>query len=739
MESRRPTYVFFLILLALASPITAWSIIKFPFELGAAAAIFGVAGLALSGAFRLQLPKSKVKLSAGDTFVFLAFLLFGPQAAVLFAVAEAAVSALAQGRGGAGPKNLKIAINMCIAAVSAFAMTATVVAVRGHAAPGPAALAAEYLALIALMGVTYFSAHTIFGLVYFRVCTGLPPLKINKQVFLNSFVVTMAAAFAGTVIWIGTQNPIYLAAAGGIGALVWGGRRLFAGKAASRRRPSAPGKNATKKTEAVPDQERIRELENYIAELEKRGRAMRETTEELRHAAYNDPLTGLPNRKSIAALISEMIGRDAGERSEFAVLHIDINRFKTLNESLGRSAGDRVIVCVAERLANLKGHGHTVGRIGGDEFGVLIPRFKSRGDVKRHAEKIARSMAQPIQLGNRQLFTGISIGLAFGPTGYANADEVLRDADIAMHQAKDKDTTLEMFDPGMHAMAVNKLELETDLRSAIERKEFEVYYQPIVNLQRARLEGFEALVRWNHPSKGLVSPADFIPIAESTGLIIPITKQILTAACRQMVAWQQDHAGMDHATISVNLSGAHFAQPNLVRQVAEVIDATGIPPGSLRLEITESSVMTNAERAIETLKGLRESGVRISIDDFGTGYSSLSYLQRFPIDTLKVDQSFVSTMEAGSENGEIVRTVIALAKVLGLSVVAEGIESIHQVHQLQILGCDYGQGYLFGRPLTAGDARRMVEDPNMWANILPISGYQAIPPELEYSDMRLAN
>ena len=736
MESRKAAYIYFFVLLSIASPITTWSILKFPPESAASVAAFSCVALVFSLLFRFQLPGSKVRVTAGDTFIFLAYLLYGPQAAVLFATAEAAFSTLTDRREGVSAGLSRVVINVCTAAISVFAMTAAVWAVRGDATPGTAALGADYLALIALMATSYFAANTSLGLTYLRVSTGISLLTIKKQVYVNAYAMTLGHAFAGTMVWLAAGHPVYLAAAAAA---------LLAAALVKLRPQKAAAVRSAAKKRAVPDaspktaQVRIRELEHYIAELEKRGRAMRETTEELRHAAYNDPLTGLPNRKSFAALINETIGRETTAKAEFAVLYIDINRFKTLNESLGRSAGDRVILCVAERLANIKGHGHIVGRFGGDEFGVLIPEFKSRSDVKRQAEKIARAMAQPIQLGSRQIFTSVSIGLAFGPVGYATADELLRDADLAMNHAKERQTPLEIFDPGMHATALNLLELETDLRSAIERKEFEVYYQPIINLQMARLEGFEALVRWNHPTKGLISPADFIPIAESTGLIVPITKQILKAACQQMVAWQQDHAGMDHATISVNLSGAHFAQPNLVRQVAEVIDATGIPPGSLRLEITESSVMTNAERAIETLKGLRESGVRISIDDFGTGYSSLSYLQRFPIDTLKVDQSFVSTMEAGSENGEIVRTVIALAKVLGLSVVAEGIESIHQVHQLQILGCDYGQGYLFGRPLTAGDARRMVDDPKMWANILPISGYQAIPPDIEYTEMRLAN
>ncbi|MBC7901712.1 MAG: EAL domain-containing protein, partial [Saprospiraceae bacterium] len=274
---------------------------------------------------------------------------------------------------------------------------------------------------------------------------------------------------------------------------------------------------------------------------------------------------------------------------------------------------------------------------------------------------------------------------------------------------------------------------ETDLRFAVERDELELFYQPVVGLCDTKLVGFEALVRWNHPTRGLISPNEFIPVSEDTGLIVPMTLQILKTACLQLVDWQKRFPSEDPMTVSVNLSGKHFSHPDLVQHIKTVLNETGITPGCLKLEITESAVMENAESAIVMLRQIRETGVQLSIDDFGTGHSSLSYLQRFPVDTLKVDRSFVNAMEDGSANGEIVRTVLALAKILKLNVVAEGIESIHQFHQLRVLGCEYGQGYLFSRPLPVPEIEKMLEGKFQWDNILPVKefGIRAQEPELK--------
>jgi len=298
--------------------------------------------------------------------------------------------------------------------------------------------------------------------------------------------------------------------------------------------------------------------------------------------------------------------------------------------------------------------------------------------------------------------------------------------------------TFVRLDQKMHTRAVHLLDLETDLRYAIERDELELFYQPIVGLDDLSLTGFEALVRWNHPTRGLIPPGEFIALSEETGLIVPMTVKLLERACCELAEWQHRSTSSRPLTMSVNISGKHFTEGDLTTQIKTVLAETEIDPSLLKLEITESAVMKNAEHAISVLTQIRETGVRISIDDFGTGYSSLSYLHRFPIDVLKIDRSFVSTMEDGSGNGEIVRTVIALATALNLDVVAEGIESIHQLHQLRVLGCEYGQGYLFSRPLPAKEVYRLLDDNTRWQGIAPTVSMPLVPKEGDYTHLPFA-
>jgi EAL domain-containing protein (putative c-di-GMP-specific phosphodiesterase class I) len=307
-----------------------------------------------------------------------------------------------------------------------------------------------------------------------------------------------------------------------------------------------------------------------------------------------------------------------------------------------------------------------------------------------------------------------------------------------MYHAKENEKDYVIFDKMMHTRAVTRMQLETDLRTAIERREFCAYYQPIVDLSTMRLAGFEALMRWNHPQRGLVPPGEFIPVCEDTGLIVPVTLWMLRESCSQLARWNKAFPETP-LMMSVNLSGKHFMQNDLVEQIRDVLSETRINPANLKLELTESAVMENAERVILMLRELKKLGVQLSIDDFGTGYSSLSYLHRFPIDTLKIDRSFVSEMETGSENGEIVRTIVSLAKTLRMNVVAEGIESIHQIHQLQILGCEFGQGFLFSRPVPLGDAEKLIVDNNRWQNIMPSPNISSLVHEREINHLEMAN
>jgi diguanylate cyclase (GGDEF)-like protein/PAS domain S-box-containing protein len=428
--------------------------------------------------------------------------------------------------------------------------------------------------------------------------------------------------------------------------------------------------------------------------------------EQLLHDAFHDALTGLPNRALFMDHVKMAIQRSrrSGDRL-FAALFLDLDRFKIINDSLGHMVGDQLLVGIAHRLEACLRPGDTVARLGGDEFTILLEDLATADDAIEVARRVQEAVTQPFNIGGHEVFTTASIGIALSNAGYERAEDLLRDADTAMYRAKMEGKKRHVvFDKAMHDRAMELLQIETDLRRAITRKEFFLNYQPIVSLETGRVASFEALVRWRHPERGLVMPGEFVPVAEETGLIIPLGVFVLNEACRQMRAWQKVGLAGDDVTMSVNLSSRQFSQTDLIEQVSSALREAGLSAANLKLEITESMVMENINTAIDMLMQLRNLGVGLSIDDFGTGYSSLSYLHRFPIDTLKIDRSFVTQMTDNAENAEIVRTIVTLARSLDMHVIAEGVETGEQLRQLGSLGCDYGQGYLFSRPVGAGQA-----------------------------------
>ena len=432
--------------------------------------------------------------------------------------------------------------------------------------------------------------------------------------------------------------------------------------------------------------------------------------EQLAHRAFYDPLTNLPNRALFIDRLRQALRR-ASRRKDylFAVLFLDVDRFKNVNDSLGHMAGDRLLVMIARRLELSLRPGDTVARLGGDEFTVLLDDIRDVSDATRVADRIQRELEMPFNVGGQELFTSASIGIALSATGYERPEDILRDADTAMYKAKSQGKARHaMFDTGMHERAVVLLQMEADLRRAIERSELRVHYQPIVSLASGIIVGVEALARWQHPLRGLVPPAEFIPLAEETGLIMPIGRWVLVEACRQMVIWR-DTFGAEHPLeVAVNLSGRQLALPDLVSQIGEVLRESGLEPSRLRLEITESVVMEHPEVVSTMLQELRRLGVKLSIDDFGTGYSSLAYLQRFPADTLKIDRSFVSPMGSRGENSEIARTIVTIGHNLGMRVVAEGVETAEQLAHLRGLECEGAQGYFISKPLCSEDASQLI-------------------------------
>ncbi|HEX9501141.1 MAG TPA: EAL domain-containing protein, partial [Thermoanaerobaculia bacterium] len=420
---------------------------------------------------------------------------------------------------------------------------------------------------------------------------------------------------------------------------------------------------------------------------------------EIEHLAYHDALTGLPNRPLFMDRLIVALAQASRANQKLAVFFLDLDRFKDINDSLGHSTGDGLLKSVAERIRRCVREGDTVSRFGGDEFTLLIPRVDHIEDAAKIAQKIIETLKIPFSINEHELFVTTSIGISLFPIDGTDPETLVRNADTAMYRAKDQGRdNYQLYAPAMNARALERLALENMLRKALSHRDFVLFYQPVVDINTKNVVGVEALIRWKHPELGLLSPAHFISAAETSGLIIPIGDWVLRTACRQAKLWQKKLE--PELTVAVNLSARQFQQPNLTEEIAEVLEETGLDAKYLELEITESNAMQNAENTIYTLRELKALGVRISMDDFGTGYSSLNYLKRFPIDTLKLDQSFVREITSNPTDAAIATAVISMAHTLNLRVIGEGVEKEDQFQFLQARGCDYIQGYLFSPPLA---------------------------------------
>ncbi len=432
----------------------------------------------------------------------------------------------------------------------------------------------------------------------------------------------------------------------------------------------------------------------------------------LLHDAFHDALTGLANRAlfldRLQLALEATKRRDNGQ---FAVLFLDLDRFKNINDSLGHAVGDALLQLISQRLADFLRPGDTLARLGGDEFAILVNGVDEPSAAVHVAGRIHALFAKPFLVRGNEVFTSASIGIALTTTGYGSAEEILRDADISMYRAKSGGGNgTQIFDRKMHDAAVALLKLEMDLRRSIENGDFIMYYQPIVSLTRGRLVGFEGLVRWRHPERGLVAPQQFIGVAEETGLIVPLGWWVLEESCRQLETWQRRFPFNPPLSISVNVSGKLFRQPDMVDRVVGILEHTHLDPSSLRLEITENILMDHGEAALKKLTELRALGIELQIDDFGTGYSSLSYLQRFHYDTLKIDRSFVAEMANSGDADAIIETIIGLASLLGMNVIAEGVETLQQFRLLRGMRCPQGQGFLFSHPVPPARAEELIRN-----------------------------
>ena len=670
----------------------------------------------------IRIPQINVNITVDDTFVFIALLLYGGEAAVLVGAFAGICSALRISR-----KVRTVAFGGGALACAVFATETVLKLTFGSTTNLMQGDAAVAVTALCVMGMVQYVVHTMIG----AIANALKTRQSVWYVWSRNFLWISISYFAGAagagfiVSSMGTARVWALLVCIPIIIIVYFSydRYLREVKASARYAEEAERRRAESEHERAEQAERhVQELNNYIVEQERISRVLEETKEHFRHAAFHDSLTGLPNRAMFTELLKAEI-ESAKQKPDhlFAVLFLDLDRFKNINDSLGHTHGDLLLVAFAERLERTLRPIDTLARFGGDEFAILISGMSSPTDAVRVAQRIQDELKQPFVLDKNSAFATSSIGIALSSTGYDKPEDILRDADTAMYRAKENGKArYEVFDQAMHARAVSRLQLESDLRQAVERKEFVVYYQPIVSLQTGRLTGFEALVRWNHPRRGIVSPIDFIPVAEETGLIVPIGEWVLAEACARVREWQIASPSHRSLSLSVNLSARQVEQADLLERINAALETSKLSPHCLKLEITESVVMENAEAAALMFKQLRSLGVQLSIDDFGTGYSSLSYLHRFPLNYLKIDRSFVSRLTTDNDNA-IVRTISTLARNLGMEVIAEGIETEEQYQQLRILGCEYGQGYLFSHPVdTERVANLLAQDAHRDSSALPL-------------------
>ncbi|MGI8812820.1 MAG: putative bifunctional diguanylate cyclase/phosphodiesterase [Pyrinomonadaceae bacterium] len=698
-----------------------------------------VFGVIAAPRLTITLPRSNFAISFSDALTLLTFLLYGGEAAIVIAVAETFSNCIYLRSRGFPFGRLMIPANISITAIATTATYCVWLIFQGI---GLDTLKTQHLiTVLGGLALTQFFVASAAVALFQSLKDGSNIFKTWKRdCFSSSMTQIVGAGLAGLIYKLVNYGDVMTTMISGVGLLV----AYLSYRQSIAEISDAVGQiEEAEQQKAEAERERRLEAEHHAGQLgeslakeEMANQALRKSEKDLQHAALYDSLTGLANRKCLGDILRKLIGEYRDDpRATFQVLFLDIRSFKNINDSLGHSIGDKVLAIAAKRFIKVVNDSDTVARIGGDEFAIILRGLDSAAKAQRVARKIYHNITQPFSLSGNSISIDVNIGIAPCDTEYETPEEILRDADIAMHYAKEKGNGLAVFTKGLRARFLERVRFEMDLRHAIDRNELAVHYQPIISLTDGKLVGFEALLRWHHSEFGIIPPNRFIPIAEDSGLIQPITVWILEQTGRQLCAWKDIAPEYADLMISVNISGKHLSNNDLIDDVVNTIANTGIAPSSLKLEITESTAMENTEHTINVLNRLKQIGVRLSIDDFGTGYSSLSILHRLPFDTLKIDRSFVYNVGPTGENSEILQTIISLAKNLKMRVIAEGIETESQLAVLQNLGCDYGQGFLLAKPKSREETERLLYQSPNWLPYGQLSRFE--PRETPSSDDRL--
>ncbi len=733
MNKQRISDYYKAIVIALGAVCFGIAVVRLPFdELGIGYIVLFVFSLAIAPSLNLVLPRSKFSVSFSDAAVFLCFLLYGGEAAIVLATVDMfATCYYLKSKNDMVFGRYMIAANTFIAA-TATAVTYVVWSMLPFVTHGVGIDSTRKLIYaLGILTITQFIATTVLGAIIQSLKDNAPLWSTwKKHYFFSSFSLIVGAGVAGIIYKVInfadyiTTGLAFLALA--VAYLTY---RQSVGEinvAIDQVEEAEKQKAETERVRRLEAEKHAEQLKRSLDKEEKANAALRKSERDFQYAAMHDSLTNLANRKQFGDFLRVLINEYKDEpTSTFHVLFLDIRKFKNVNDSLGHTIGDKVLMIAAKRFIKMLNPTDTVARIGGDEFAIILRGLSTVGKAQKVARRICETIEQPFSLSGNRISISVNVGIAPCDTEYNTPEEVLRDADIAMHYAKEKNSGVAVFTKELRARFLEHVRFETDLRHALDRGELSIVYQPVISLEHGTLVGFEALTRWHHSEFGLIPPNKFIPIAEECGLIIPITSWILNETTRQIVEWKKISPAYKKLVVSVNISGKHLSHGDLVEDVENALESSQLDARSLKLEITESTAMENAEHTVNVLQRLKQIGVKLSIDDFGTGYSSLSYLHRLPFDTLKIDRSFVYSVGEHGENSEILQTIISLAKNLKMRVIAEGIETDSQLSVLKNLGCDYGQGFLLSKPKPKVEAERMLYQHPNWFR-LPHSGSSAV-------------